>query len=310
MINQGIKDKTLFLWLDSNEFHAVNAQRRGVAIANVFRNMPKVFKAIRRLQIKLNVGSIYPWLDLSWVHNLDKYDTVIIHASKLTPPVVKYINKKKPDIRVIVWYWNPIVKSEPLESFTTKNCEIWVFDEQDAINHKLKHNTQYYFKDIHVAKKEKTNDVVFVGGDKGRLSYLLEIEKELKNIGIMSDFHIVGSSKFNKAGYKYNHRISYLEILEKIHKSKAILDVVSDNQSGLTLRPLEALFFNKKLITNDKSILNRDFYEPNNIFVLGVDEESELIKFLNKPMQEINSIIRDKYDFEEWLSRFNINKSS
>lgn len=48
--------------------------------------------------------------------------------------------------------------------------------------------------------------------------------------------------------------ISYQENLDNIRKSKCIVDVVQKGQIGLTLRPLESLFFKKKLLTNNKCI--------------------------------------------------------
>ncbi len=42
------------------------------------------------------------------------------------------------------------------------------------------------------------------------------------------------------------------------------------NQHGISLRPLEALFLNKKLITNNRTVLNMDFYEKEKcVFLLN-----------------------------------------
>ena len=308
MLSDQTKSRTLFLWLNCNEFHAVNAAKSGVKISNVYRHTPKILKALRRLQIKLNIFSVYPWLD-SWANNLDAYDTVIIHASKLTPPVVKFINRKNPYVKVIVWYWNPIAKTEPISSFSSYKCEIWTFDEEDSRQYGINHNTQYYFKNIILKEHNPSNDVLFVGGDKARLSFLIKVQSELELLGLSTDFHIVGTPKISNNSYDYKKRIDYSEVLEKIKNSKAILDIVSDNQIGLTLRPLEALFFSKKLITNDKTIVNRDFYDPNNIFVLEYDDISNILDFINRPFERIESEILGRYDFEQWLTRFNDVKS-
>ncbi len=87
-------------------------------------------------------------------------------------------------------------------------------------------------------------------------------------------------------------------------KSKSILDFVSIGQSGLTIRPLEALFLKKKLITNDKFIKNFDFYHPDNVFILGKDKMEYLSDFLEKPFIEIEESITSKYDFSNWIKRF------
>ena len=54
--------------------------------------------------------------------------------------------------------------------------------------------------------------------------------------------------------------------------SKAVIDCPLPNQKGLTIRTFEALSLGTKIITLNKDIKNYDFYTPNNIFVVGVDE--------------------------------------
>ena len=59
---------------------------------------------------------------------------------------------------------------------------------------------------------------------------------------------------------------------------------------------------NYTLIDNDKNIIN--FYNPNNIFILGKDDINKIKEFIDSPYIEINKDIVDYYDFEQWLKRF------
>ena len=124
-----------------------------------------------------------------------------------------------------------------------------------------------------------------------------------------TDFHITKTSRKSDTNFLYKERINYIESLEKLSKSKSVLDIVADGQFGLTLRPLEALYFRKKLITNDKLIVERDFYRKENIFILGYDDIRDLKCFLNTPFEDINEEILEKYDFNRWISKFKIGKS-
>lgn len=45
-------------------------------------------------------------------------------------------------------------------------------------------------------------------------------------------------------------------------KSNCILEVLATGQSGATLRYYEAVCYNKKLLTNNKNIVNLPFYNP------------------------------------------------
>lgn len=298
------KEKVLFLWLNDKEFHAVKAKKRDVAVFQTYKKINDLNKILRRIQISVGLNKIEMWLS-NWKNELYKYETVIIHASILTPPVVQYIRKKEPNIRIIVWYWNPVDKCVDINKFKKYDCELWTFDEMDHEKYALNYNTQYYFNDVSLPKAGPSVDVFFVGGDKGRIVDLISLKSNLDEQGISNYFHITPTGKEN-AAYReyYSKRISYDDVLRHIASSKVIVDYVSDKQSGLTLRPLEALFFKRKLITNDKSIEKRDFYCKDNIFIIGKDDINDLAEFINRPYKEVDSEIVDQYDFSSWLNRF------
>lgn len=304
--------KILFLWLDDRLFQALNARRRGMRTGRLYKNVSLAMKLFRKLHIIFGLPGFSMWFD-NWKFSINSYDTIIIQDSTLIEPVVRYIRKKNKNIRIIVWYWNPVAKSINPGRFVDCNVEIWSFDEDDCKKHNLMYNTQYYFNDVEINTSEIKQDVFFVGGDKGRIEDLIKFQKIISQIHISSYFHITsGAGSFHGALFSknkkfsdyYKQKISYDEVLEYIGKSKAILDYVSEGQTGLTIRPLEALFFRKKLITNDVSIIDRDFYERKNIFVIGKDDINELPLFLSEPFMDVEKNIRDKYDFKEWMERF------
>ena len=48
--------------------------------------------------------------------------------------------------------------------------------------------------------------------------------------------------------------------------SRSIIEIEDIDQNGLTLRSLESIFFGKKLITDNRDIVNYDFYKKENIY--------------------------------------------
>jgi hypothetical protein len=81
---------------------------------------------------------------------------------------------------------------------------------------------------------------------------------------------------------------------------------VDSRQTGLTLRPMESIFFEKKLITNHLTISDYDFYDKSNIFILGKDDLNNLSYFLKQPYNRLPAKLVDGYDFNTWLKRFGI----
>lgn len=309
------KDRVLLL-LDSDsdvfarEFRAIE----NVTVRRVFRQTSIYGKILRRIHAKLTSSLFSVWLE-DWCSDIDSADVVIIHASKMKDKVVKYIRYHFPHKRIIFWYWNPVVKTLVPDSTIKKLCECWTFDPEDAKKYGLKLNTQFYFRSlVSVSKNENAKQlgVYFVGKDKGRYAVLRSIEKQLHRQNVSTLFTITPDSKNNSVlkfvqsnRKEYSDFISYECVLENIKRSTAILDVVSDNQSGLTLRPLEALFFGKKLITNDASIKKCDFYTKDSVFVLGQDDINNLTAFLcnNNKRSSRDKYIK-KYDALSWLRRF------
>ena len=82
------------------------------------------------------------------------------------------------------------------------------------------------------------------------------------------------------------------------------MELQEQGQTGLTLRAMEALFFQKKLLTDNQEVLNCDFYRQENIFVWGQDDECRLADFLQVPYQKIPEETVSQYTWEAWLDRF------
>ena len=101
-----------------------------------------------------------------------------------------------------------------------------------------------------------------------------------------------------------NEYISYEEYLEYVKKSRCIIDIYQVGQSGLTRRPLEALFYNKKLLTNNPWIVEFDFYQKSNIFLLQELNIAEIQKFMQQPSTLIPDMVKMKYDIHSWLEKF------
>ncbi len=62
--------------------------------------------------------------------------------------------------------------------------------------------------------------------------------------------------------------LSQEETLDIISQSKVVVDIEHPGQVGLTMRTLEMLGCQKKLITTNKSVREYDFYNEDNILVV------------------------------------------
>jgi spore maturation protein CgeB len=129
--------------------------------------------------------------------------------------------------------------------------------------------------------KEKVYDISFFGSyHSDRLEIIKKLEKECKEKGL-TFYHylyspklalfrkILNSSvKIEDLKYFKTSPATNQELLDIYKKSKAVLDIESSIQNGLTIRTFEVLGAKLKLISTNKNIIDEDFYNKNNIYIL------------------------------------------
>lgn len=103
--------------------------------------------------------------------------------------------------------------------------------------------------------------------------------------------------------YYITQRISYPDMLDRVKASRCLLEVIRGDNSGWTLRTMEALIYGKKLITTNKHIIEAPFYTQANIYIWGYDHRS-IAAFLTEPYQPVPEQIKSQYYFENWIRLF------
>lgn len=294
-INSNIENYVLIY--NSVNYFIPHFKKKGIRIYKPYKEKGFLFnffsKAIRKL-------GFYPFfLYDDWYIRIQKNNTIILFST-IPTEVIRFVQKKYPEHKIILWYWNPIKPDSQISDFISPNLEVWTFDKSDSEKYNLKPNTQFYFDTIRLAQKpELIYDVIFVGLDKGRREQIVQFQNDLLLLNLKPCFYIVTLHSKNE-----QKPVLYSDYLGLIASSRAILDLVQPGQHGLTLRPLEALFFKKKLITNNIAVRSEAFYHKDNIFILGVDDMNTLPVFLNSPLKSIDESILHSFDVKYWLQRF------
>jgi hypothetical protein len=78
------------------------------------------------------------------------------------------------------------------------------------------------------------------------------------------------------------------------------------------MRIMESLIHNIKLITDCSYLVNYDFYNENNIFILGKDDFNRLSEFMNTPYEKVDAKVLEHIYFEDMLKYIvkNVNEKS
>ena len=252
-----------------------------------------------------------PKVNLMKINNINfkKYDLIIVfEVIKLIPFIKCRISKK---CKLILWNWNKQNSMFALKAkFISFMCEIWTFDPNDAKTYGWKLNNQFYIPDDNLKQTENINITAFCAClDKGRYCLVKKIRESLLKENVLCDFTLIkdGTSVYSDQDnfWVKNIGLPYSVFLKHALQSNIIIDLVQNGQTGLTVRTLEALFYDKKLITNNVDVAKYPFYRDSNIFIwTNKIDELKLKKFLHGEYKIINASIKEKYTYKEWLNNF------
>lgn len=120
-------------------------------------------------------------------------------------------------------------------------------------------------------KQTQESDFFFLGAAKKRLKEIINVYDYLEGKGYDCLFFVTGASPnehVHRKGLHYVDKISYLMNISYVKKAKCVVEICNPGQVGSTLRATEAVLYEKKLITNNKTLKYESYYKENNILFL------------------------------------------
>ncbi|MCI7613404.1 MAG: hypothetical protein MSS66_10540 [Selenomonadaceae bacterium] len=247
-----------------------------------------------------------------WKYDIENYDTVIIIDEVRGRDIFEFIFRKNPTCNVCVFYDSPILPNTPKSPDNYSDLPVRFFscDPKIVLDYGIEEKPYFYvFQPDECGEKKFyscDSDVFFVGENKGgRKKVLQNLKNVLSDYGIHCKFVLVSNNRHCFFSRRFTNFVDYMpydEVIANIKGCKAILELVSDGQTGITQRPYEAIYYGKKLITNNKGVMKYSFYNEERVFVLGQRDIGELVDFINKPVCEYDVGI--EYTFERWVRGF------
>jgi hypothetical protein len=189
--------------------------------------------------------------------------------------------------------------------------EIFSFDKADVATYGFSETTNYMYFDNPEKSAVQKQNFIYIGSIDNRLKFLNDFGKQLNKQKHSFLFYAIGKKAFvnklkqlflgkNKNITFQKKRFSQQETLKMYAESETIVDLVRDNQTGLSFRIFEALGLQKKVITNNISVQNYDFYLPNNIYLINENREFDSNVYTAK-YEMLPQNIYDKYSISAWV---------
>ncbi len=186
-----------------------------------------------------------------------------------------YLRKTYPGVRLVLFLQDLISRhySFDLDEARSKFDLIISYDRGEAQREGLLfHPTPMSRVEINDNPEIPSSDVYFCGHAKSRYHQVHEVFQLCTKAGLKCDFNILGmpvhAGRLN--GIRYLSKpISYTENLERMYKSRCILEIMQDGADGHTPRLWESIIYDKHLITNNSAIKDSPFFHSDGNHLLS-----------------------------------------
>ena len=226
------------------------------------------------------------------------------------------LRKINPDAVFINYTWDSVRETE----HRNKILDIlsyfdiaFSFDQDDCELYQIQRYMPLFFIDDYAdlarEKKELSIDLLFIGSlcTETRYRAIKKIEKlcKIKKLNFFCYlyvsyrfwFHRLFKGKLTQSiHFKF---LRHEDILNYYSNSKVIIDLPGQIQSGLSMRIFEVLGSGKKLITTNTNITREEFYDPEHICVIDLENPVIDVNFINKKVSKI--IDMSNYSIHSWL---------
>lgn len=256
------------------------------------------FRLLREVWIRLDLPFKAIWYNKKY--QKINPDVIILGDPLITPHYIEWLHKQTPDAKLILIYENRAEQTINPQN-VPRYVNRWSYDLDDCKKYGMNKTHSNYF-DIYSIESNNNDikyDILYLGRDKGRMEQLLRYKECFEEIGLSTYFHICADRSFLRMKNRHYKRVlPYTDYLELLKKSRAILNIVPQGQKSITQRELEAVFDNKKCITNNEGILDFDLYDKSRYFILGQDDIDDLRTFLYTEFKPVDKDVLDNYTFE------------
>jgi hypothetical protein len=278
-------------------------------------------KALLRINRKFVTVQIKKYYEEISLKIKDKnYDYIFICQAEATPKwFLKDVRKMNPNARIVLMLWDSVAnKVNTLEKLDLFD-EVFSFDKKDCDQFGLTFRPLFFDKEYELIAKEEPTfvyDLFFVGtvhSDRYRILKEVKQQFEKNDLNVFYFLYIPSKLMYYQRklmtsdlnGSQINE-FSFVgmpsdQLAAKLKQSKAVVDIQHPKQTGLTMRTIEMLGANKKMITTNTDIQNYDFYHPNNICIVDREKVEVPTEFMTTPFVPVDEKVKDRYSINYFV---------
>jgi hypothetical protein len=237
---------------------------------------------------------------------------VVIKGEHVSSDLLDTLRRQHPGVELVAYHWDSMARYPRLLEQQRHYDHVFTFDHADATRFPAFHLRPLFYRSEvaeRPAQVDASYDLSFIGWmHHARHKQVLAIDAWAQRQQLETFLYLyTGKLSWARLAARGQHRFVYTKTLDYssylsvLHSSRVVVDLPHPNQTGMTMRAIEAIGAGKKLITTARDITKYSFYRAHNILV--VDPETLEIdpEFLRGPPQELRSEEREPYALRSWV---------
>lgn len=288
-------------------------EKRG-AIVDEYDERPSE-KAIMKIIIRLfkkKVPQIFnKYIQRIISENVEKdYDFILIcRGEAFTPVSISSLRSAFPKAKIILYLWD-VMHDCAMDDVLSSCDKAMSFDPEDARKHNIGFRPTFYVDD-YLSVEDRTDfqyDLEFICTlyhPRHTMVKKLRKEFEAQGLKFYTYLYVPGlmryfqESVFHFPFYKFRDinltPISIPDTVKILNKTRCILDVNPPYQVSLSTRAHESIAARRKYITTNRHIVDYEYFNPNNILVVDIDNPVIPKSFIESPFEPVDEKILYKY---------------
>ncbi|MFV0624655.1 hypothetical protein ACBY01_11685 [Sphingomonas sp. ac-8] len=234
---------------------------------------------------------------------------VVIKGTRLDEAFLRGLRADNPGVRLTAYHWDSMARFPELLRRQALFDRVLTFDHADAAaNPDFVLRPLFFRPELAVPASATTIDISFVGWlHHDRLRQVEQVRAQADTLRLTSDFYLSTGGwtatklRLKRRGQGVHSRAQPFDrYVATSLASRGILDLPHPQQTGLTMRAIEAIGAGRKLITTGVDIRRYDFYQPENIAIIDPVVPQLDPAFLGAPMALVDPAIIERYSLRGW----------
>ncbi len=195
--------------------------------------------------------------------------------------------------------------SMPIDQLATFD-KVYTFDGADAREYQLRKLYNYIYEEHADFRTTSDFKAFVVMGGKHRVDVLGRVARAFEQLGYTNTCKFLVQSKPVLGASPlltfFRQRMDIDETAEYVRRSEILIDIVRPGHAGLSFRFFEALLYRKKMITNNASVADYDFYDPRNILIIDSDNPVIPEAFIAGEYVDPPEQVVQRYSMASWAN--------